>query len=172
MALRGWPRQLTWADFRKVDSRPPGSREDAHIESEFSNPPGKPFQIVEKGGEFRLSRIVLRVKVDGERTWVVKGAQDEELLRHEQGHFDIIGLLAREWHRTLQKLRANSEEQLKTLMRREERRILAKGEHYDPVSGDGLYDRETDHGQNRGKQKEGNQRPRRLKSSGKPLPAP
>jgi len=151
MAIRNWPSKVSWAKFKKIDTPPRGAGTDAHIEVLYSNPPGKRFKVVKEGKYFRLANVHFVLKLVPARTWVVKGKESKDLLRHEQGHWDIVGLLAREYQREIKKLRGDSVSQLKARFRKLEARVQAKGERLN--TGAGLYDTQTDHGRNKAQQK-------------------
>jgi predicted secreted Zn-dependent protease len=151
MAIKNWPSKINWAQFTELDIRPPGATTDAHIEVEYRNPPGKQFGITQVGKHYRLTDVNLVLKTIPGETWVVKGKQNKELLKHEQGHWDILGLVAREYQRKLRGLRAASVDQLRTRVQTLEARMLEKGEKFN--SGTGGYDTETNHGRIRPQQK-------------------
>ena len=144
MAIKNWPSKVSWAQFGKVDSAPAGHTTDAHIEVEYRNPPGKQFQPVQDGKHYKLTKVNLVLKVIPSETWVVKGKPNNALLNHEQGHWDIQGLIAREYHKELKNLKAGSLEQLVVRIKRLEAQMLEKGKKLN--SGTGGYDTETNHG--------------------------
>ena len=151
MAIKNWPSKITWAKFTELDIRPLGATTDAHIEVEYRNPPGKQFGITPVGKHYKLTDVNLVLQTIPHETWVVKGKKSKELLNHEQGHWDILGLIAREYHREIKKLRGASVEQLRTRFQKLEARMLEKGEKLN--SGTGGYDTETNHGRIRPQQK-------------------
>jgi hypothetical protein len=143
MAVTGWPSQLRWDQFQKLDSRPQGYTTDVWIKAEWKNPPGKKLKPVKDRKGWRLENVNLVVCLVNQHTWVVRGKESDKLLIHEQGHWDMAGLLVRELHQNLVALRARTPKELGELMRsantRQERR-------YTQI--DKLYDDETDHGKN------------------------
>ncbi len=141
MAIKGWPSKIGWGQFQKLSSRPSGHSADAHTEAQWRNPPGKKFKPVKVKDGWRLDGINLIVSLVKDSTWVLKGQETEELLNHEQGHWDITGLIAREWHGQLEKLRARNLKGLKELFKRGEKRLLTKSKRIDKK-----YDDETNHG--------------------------
>lgn len=81
------PATLSWGNFTKVESLP--VNEDAHIDMDYQVQ-NRPIRRV--GGQFMLAET-LEVRVRP-RARVLKTAnQTDDLLAHEQGHYDI-GLLA------------------------------------------------------------------------------
>ncbi|MFH1764445.1 MAG: DUF922 domain-containing protein [Gemmatimonadota bacterium] len=151
MAIKNWPSKVTWAQFKEVDKPPGGATTNAHIEGQYSNPPGKQFQVAKVGKHFKLTNVNLVLKLIPSESWVVKGKQSEMLLKHEQGHWDILGLIAREYHREIKKLQASSVQQLKVRFNKLEARMAKKRDERN--SGTGGYDTETDHGKKKAQQK-------------------
>jgi len=73
-------------------------------------------------------------------SWVIRGQEDDELLRHEQGHFDIVALSMREAAYLTSKLKGNSAGDLE----KQKTAITAKFEKsMQAVSA--RYDEQTDH---------------------------
>src|SRR5947209_8049317 len=99
MAVQGWPRRLTWGEFRPIFQRPTGETEDAQIAPLIDSP--SRATVVKDGDQFRLGSFTLAVRVDARASWVLRGKTTPSLLAHEQGHLDIAGLVAYENHRAL-----------------------------------------------------------------------
>ncbi len=100
--LSGYPRNLTWASFRKVNHSPQPPFQ-AMTSARYATS-GYATRLV--GTEYRpvfSGRFVVTVSINSLGTWVLKqaAAQTDDLLRHEQGHFDITGLIARDLCRCL-----------------------------------------------------------------------
>ncbi len=177
-ALIGYPRQLRWDDFRKVDELPDGMQpeHDAGVGIDFKV---THFGILWAGGK-ALYKPQVAVVLDSSNTWATDRARtDQKLLAHEQGHFDITGLIARDLAATLldlqldpKKLEAEmlapaanpAEHQAKvdrvTRMWRvairqavDRAQALAMELNNTPTS-QGLYDLDTSHGTDRDSQRE------------------
>jgi len=168
VAVRNWPSKVTWAQFKKVDSTPVGHTTNAHIEAEYRNPPGKIFQVAKVGRHFKLTNVHLVLRVIPAETWVLKGKPTKALLNHEQGHWDILGLIAREYHKEIKKLRASSVKQLKARFKKLEARMQEKADKIN--SGTGGYDTDTDHGKKKAQQKKWDALIAACKKTGKDLP--
>jgi hypothetical protein len=168
MAVRNWPSNVTWAQFKKVDKAPGLATTNAHIEGQYSNPPGKQFQVAKVGRHFKLTRVNLVLKLIPSESWVVKGRQNKVLLKHEQGHWDVLGLIAREYHGEIKKLRASSVKQLRTRFLKLEARMAKKRDKLN--SGTGGYDTETDHGRKKAQQMKWGALIAACKKTGKNLP--
>ncbi len=100
------PSRLDWSLFRRVDSIS-GASEDARIAAEMSFP--QPLKVERAGNEFRLPPFTITVAPEPARTMVRRSAVlSEYLLRHEQGHYDIVILAARALARELEAMTAAS----------------------------------------------------------------
>ena len=92
------PPRLTWSVFRTVDSL--AGSEDAHIGAEISFP--QPLRMEHDVDVYRLPAFTITVAPEPSRTLVRASAKgSEELLRHEQGHYDLVLLAARALAREL-----------------------------------------------------------------------
>jgi predicted secreted Zn-dependent protease len=101
------PTQLTWTDFAPVDSLPDGSGDEAQTATTMSPLTG--IQPVSTQGKFSLPNLTLTVGLDRTQTLVVKTAQKTaDLLKHEQGHFDITVLTVRAMAKEFEQLKAGS----------------------------------------------------------------
>ncbi len=152
MAVTGWPRKLRWDQFRKLDSRPQGQSTDAHTEAQWMNPPGKKFKLVRDRRAWRLDNVNLVLTLVNQETWVVKGKESDELLKHEQGHWDIAGLLVREYHRQLVALRARTPAKLTELFKNTEKRAKTRLSQVNKQ-----YEDDTKHGTDSTQQKKWNE---------------
>lgn len=117
---------LSWSNFRRVRAR---RGADAQTGGRVSLSSGS-------GGH------VVRLTLARNDTWVVRGRETAGLLRHEQGHWDILILWAYEADRELQGLTGAA--------------VRAKfnevGSKYRRISAQ--YDSETNHSQQQNKQEE------------------
>lgn len=96
-ALIGYPRQLTWDDFKTVEELPDGHHQhEAGVSMDFKV---THYGILWQGGKALYKPRVTVSLVDAWALARVRG--DKELLKHEQGHFDITGLIARDLAATL-----------------------------------------------------------------------
>jgi len=146
LVLSGWPRSLMWDEFRELPSRPVGEDEDAQIHSEVE-PPSQ-VGITKQGGVLQVSSLRVVIRTVAEDTWVIKGTKTPELLSHEQGHFDLTGLLGRDSAREILAMRANSREELQSKVND----ILRKYRNQ-ATTWTESYDSENNHSQNRDAQK-------------------
>jgi hypothetical protein len=138
ITVRVDPPLLTWSVFRSVDSLP--ESEDAHIAAEMSFP--RPLRIERVDGVYRLPPFTITVAPEPTRTMVRRSAQrSAELLRHEQGHYDIVVLAARALARELGSTTAPSASDLS----RSVEDCVAKHTERAARASE-AYDRGTDHG--------------------------
>ena len=143
MALTGWPSNLRWGQFRKLDFQPEGHSEHAQIQTQWTAPPGKQLKPKRVKGGYRLTNVNLVLTLVKQGTWVVKGKESDELLKHEQGHWDIAGLIARRYHRKLVALRAPTVQKLTELVRKTEKQFQARANKINDK-----YENETNHSMN------------------------
>ena len=163
--VEGWPRCLTWGDFTELASRPPGETEDAQIHTETAGPDEATVERV--GNGMRVRDLTLALTVISTDTWVVGSQRTDRLLNHEQGHFDITGLVARDMARQILRARAQSLNELQ----RQVRRLIARYNNLaDRLTNQ--YDRQTDHGRNQASQRKWNDQIQQAIRSGRPLASP
>jgi predicted secreted Zn-dependent protease len=100
------------------------------------------------GGHFRIESMTVTLSVESD-SWVVTSRKSDQLLNHEQGHFDITGLLWRDLATDILNIRARST----TALRNEINRLMSRARPlFRQMTDD--YDTETNHSQNRDAQKE------------------
>ena len=85
----------------------------------------------------------MRLTVIAEDTWVVRSAKTDALLAHEQGHFDISGVDARQLMQDLAALRADTTDELQRLVTERIERSRTESQAMSD-----RYDVETDHSRN------------------------
>lgn len=140
MAIEGWPNALDWGDFRGLDGRPADATTDAHIKGAWANPPGRQLQPLRGDDGWRLTNVNLVVSLNRSQTWVVRGKESDYLLNHEQGHWNILGLITRELHAAIEGLRAPSPRELARQLTALNERMEAKAARVDR-----RYDDDTNH---------------------------
>ena len=135
MPLNNFDYQLSWSDFSALPRRPAGVEEDAQIHPEmgFSN-----FKLVSKGRGVTVADVDIDITLVRSDCWSVEKAQSDNLLKHEQGHYDILALSAREFYKTVRTLTAKSSHELQrqvtSLGNRMARRVKTIDEVYDTES--------------------------------------
>lgn len=110
--LIGWPRKITWDEFTQLAAPPVGEYPhgvDPAAETRVGWKTSDYIPHVLEQGQWRLGAFTLSLRIQSD-SWVVKDQMNETLLRHEQGHFDIIGLVARDLLKAWGALRASTNE--------------------------------------------------------------
>jgi hypothetical protein len=150
VVICGWPRAIDWSEFRELDSRPADVDEDAEIHSEGGG--DNNMTVGRSGGQFRVASMLVNMTVESD-SWVVRSRKSDHLLNHEQGHFDITGLLWRDMANDILRIRARTTRDLQ----REISRVM---ERYRPVFErmTDRYDTETNHSLNRDAQQRWDER--------------
>jgi hypothetical protein len=143
--LRRWPRSISWREFRDIETQPPGESENAQIHSEAILDEG--VTVCRDDGRLRLGRFNVRLRVTEADSWVVTSAKTDALLAHEQGHFDLAGLDARQLMHDLAALRADDATELQRLVTE---RIARSRTDAQALSD--RYDHDTNHGINTARQ--------------------
>lgn len=99
-SLTGYPRTLTWNDFtaRSSSPSPPFA---AQTSTSFNMTHGP--AALQSDGYYRLTNVRVRVSINSNLTWrdtswfaSASQADQDALLVHEQGHFELGGLVARD----------------------------------------------------------------------------
>lgn len=119
------PTKLSWTDFAPVDSLPDGSGDEAQTSTTMPGFAG--LRPVSANGKFSLPDLTLKVGLDRTQTLVIRSAQKTpELLKHEQGHYDITVLTIRAMAKELEQIKAASthtlEQELKAIVGKHQQR--------------------------------------------------
>jgi hypothetical protein len=135
------PALLTWANFQVVDASPDLSGDEvAQIHPEMQFPSN--VQTVPTKGIFQLNSFTVTVAPVQKDTIILRSAaQTPELLKHEQGHYDLVILVARAVARELGSLSDPSSSGLVTKVQATRQTHLSRSRALDSA-----YDRQTDHG--------------------------
>lgn len=96
LVVSNWPRSLTWDDFRGLAARPADAEgdENAQIHAEARQP--ERIAVVNESGVRRVTSLTVNIEIVRDDTWVVNSAKSDALLSHEQGHYNIMGLMGRD----------------------------------------------------------------------------
>ncbi len=137
MSLPNFDHPVDWSDFTPRDARPRNESEDAHFAVTFDTN----YSYTSEDGEYKMTNIVVPMVMNKRASWVVRAQQSETLRRHEQGHFDITAIGAREIHDRMQFITASSAGGLRTELSRLAREVQTI------INDTNIrYDDETDHG--------------------------
>jgi hypothetical protein len=144
-------RTLTWDDFTSVDRAPPGPNDTAEAAEIPVNINVSGLGVAGVPGTRSVTLAdTLQVRVELGRctvsSWVFDRDQafQDNLLRHEQGHYDITALIARDWFLAMMRLKANRYDGAGALQQdinNLDTQIRAKGQ---PVTD--VYDTDTQRG--------------------------
>jgi len=137
----GWPRNISWDEFKELRSRPEGEDEDAQTHSEADQPERVTVHSV--GGWFRVTALTVRVRIVSGDTWVVGPLKTDNLLNHEQGHYDITGVLGRDMANEIVAARARNVQGLQEQVAQIIERYTDRADAWTK-----LYDHETEHSRN------------------------
>jgi hypothetical protein len=140
------PARLTWRNFKAV-AVIPDSDEEAQIAPETTLPERlHPLKVKDK---FRLPDLTVTVVLKSSDTIVIRTAdKTADLLEHEQGHFDLMILSARAMAADLEKLEADSPDELQSAINDVQSTHGARA-----TAVDEEYDRQTDHSRNAAQQR-------------------
>lgn len=131
-------RKLRWTDFTGTpDDNSP------FIAHTWYNIRTKPVRARLVGGAFVVDTVAVVLELDPNRSWAKKDRVTDELLVHEQGHFDIGILCMREIVETLSKTTFTASD-LRTKLQSVISGTIAK---YNDLSA--KYDDETSHANNK-----------------------
>ena len=146
--LLGRVRSVQWTDF--LAPPPPNSQAHAHIETELSLAYG---YVSGTSGVQLNDNVTVTIRLHRNRSWAKKQIINswptqarQDLLRHEQGHYDITALMGRDLFIDVMALKLQSFSNLsalQTAVQTLSQRYAAQPVHikYDHVQG-------TDHGRN------------------------
>jgi Bacterial protein of unknown function (DUF922) len=138
--------RITWELFRVVQSIP-DTTEEAQINPELPALANlRPERT--RDGRFRLPSLAFSVGVNRDNTMVLRTAnKTPELLKHEQGHYDLLVLVTRALARELESLEAASVAELGRLVNE------ARQTHDERAQTiDAEYDKQTNHSRDRAAQ--------------------
>ena len=113
MDVNNFDHLVAWSNFAQRNERPPGVDEDAAIFPEmiFSR-----LRMGRVGRCVSISQLDITIRLHRSHCWSVRSCQTNELLKHEQGHFDIVAIGARELHKRLMRLMVNNSRDLRNFM--------------------------------------------------------
>jgi hypothetical protein len=153
MAVLGWPKTLSWASFGTPKTSVPGSyagsHTDCHIEIDIGYTHGG-ATLDSASGDYKLKNISVTVKTIATGTWVLKGvskqADQAAILKHEQGHYNIAGITARDVETALKALRNSDKSDLLNDVSTTADDIIASGQTEEETYDGSVADGGTDNG--------------------------
>jgi hypothetical protein len=156
IVVKNWPKALMLSDFKKLTE---AEALKGKITTQGGNvgyrlkPSYNPVKA-RLGNSMKLKDIKVALVLDRDHTWIVDSPtrkskmSDADLLHHEQGHYDIGGLLARELGRKMQFIFGKDKPALKTAVGTAKAKVIDKGKKINKQ-----YDDETNHGTDKKEQR-------------------
>lgn len=144
MPLDGFDTLISWSGFQNLPGRPAGADTDAETMARYRAPK---INFVGKGKAVGVDSADVEIRFRSEESWVVQGKQTNYLLNHEQGHYDITALGAREYHKNLFTLTANDSKSLQEKINKLDASFIKKISVVNK-----RYDAQTDHSQKKAEQ--------------------
>jgi hypothetical protein len=153
--LEGHEETLGWQDFQgTAPANPAGDQAQTEARFDFAYD----YEWDDTKGDhqgYRVNHVQVRVVLDRANMWVVTGAKNATLLKHEQGHYDIVALVARDlyneltgWETPKAPKRFKKETDLKNAADRLGRQARALAAQLSGTASTvGVYDKQTKHGQ-------------------------
>ena len=140
MPVNNFNYQLSWSDFTQVPSLPGGASEFAqiHPDMNFRN-----FVLGRNGKSRTIAEVDVNITLVNPDCMVEYSKSTNELLRHEQLHYDIIALTARELYNALKSLSATSVHELQSQAEK-----LRSDFQQRAAIVDARYDSQTKHARN------------------------
>jgi hypothetical protein len=152
--LEGHEESLGWRDFMGTPPDPPPAGEAAYTEARFDLSYGYEYDTNTATKGYQITDVSVKVTVERGNMWSVKSGRTDALLKHEQGHYDIVALLARDlydeltgWNEGKKPKRFVKATDLSGTANRMRRSTEAQVVHLggSPRSV-GVYDKQTKHG--------------------------
>lgn len=138
MPLNNFHDFISWSQFSQLTSRPTGEDEDAHIHTRMK----LSYNMGGKGKATIVSSADVDILIVTQECWVVTSEMTKELLKHEQGHYDIQALVAREFYEKVLALSAPSDDALRKKVKQLEAKLQQVTN-----SVNKRYDTQTNHSQ-------------------------
>ena len=152
MTVLGIPKTLAWWNFGAAKEKVPddylGSHVDCHIEVNIGASFGATSDKI--NGGHKLTNVLVNVTLVAGRTWVMKGVpkfpNQAAILQHEQGHFDIAAITAKDLDAALIALRNDDPKTLLAEASQLVASISSSGQTEEETYDGPVADGGTDHG--------------------------
>jgi hypothetical protein len=109
MTPDGFDTTISWSSFKKRKTKPAGKDGDAETIATYT---GSNIELAKNGNAVIIKTAEVTVTMNSRASWVVEGKETTSLLKHEQGHYDITSIGAREYYNQLLKLSGSSPKKL------------------------------------------------------------
>ena len=144
-------RPLTWDDFKGTPDN--SAKEDAavsttvHSDAEFEGT---------VGGSIKVTSVSTTATMEPDQSWVKEGKKSDDLLKHEQGHFDIAQIFALKKQQEMLGLVGKEFKDEATLKQKIDEICKKNDEDRKKMNDD--YDEQTKHGTDKKKQEDWNKK--------------
>jgi predicted secreted Zn-dependent protease len=145
MPLNNFTHIISWSEFTHVPSRPEGVEENAEINCHFPHT----YQFGKNKGAVTIASAEVNISTIPAKCWVVSDQKTDYLLQHEQSHYDILALCAREFYNKILTYTASTEDKLEKRIKHLNADLQQKVNKIDK-----RYDLQTKHSQDKAKQQE------------------
>jgi len=154
-ALEGHDETLEWRDFTADPPKNRAATDVALTQTRFNLLYDYSYEKAQGTHHgYRVDHVNAQVILDRSKMWAASSGRTPGILRHEQGHFDIVALTARDlyneltgWDSSDPPRRFRKDTDLKSAVDRLRRQALRFVEFVAPPGGAaGIYDTQTDHG--------------------------
>lgn len=139
MAVDGFNDSISWSGFTRYKARPADADSDAETYTEYRAPT---INFGQKGKTVLVKSADVVVSLNTELSWVVEDKMTDELLKHEQGHYDITAIAARQYEKALLNLTAADAKSLQDKINQLDASYRGKISRTNK-----RYDKQTDHSQ-------------------------
>jgi hypothetical protein len=156
MSLNGFDYKLSWDNDFPQENRlnnKPASKEELYSGTHSAWKHSVP-KFGRNGKRVIITNVNVTIYLFKKDNWVIRNKMIDELLKHEQGHYDITALLAREYYNRIKKVFAPSVPEMNEKLRKLDEEFEKK---YTLLHTD-RYDKQTAHGANKNIQEMWNQK--------------
>ncbi len=151
MSITGHALTLTWQDFS--GRVPANARSDAYTATSYDVQTNYSMRTNRgRQSDFLLSTVSIQVRLDRARMWSRPSAQSSQLLKHEQGHYDITALFMRDLDTDLTGLLQAGQtfptqrDMAQAIATRQQPIVSLVNRLQSTPTADGVYDQQTNHG--------------------------
>ena len=148
MALENFNYAVQWSKFKEISRDPSGGTMDAETVTEYQ---ANNRKIAKKGNAVVYVSASVKIFVNSQVSWALKGHTNADLLKHEQGHYDISALAARTFYNSVLKLSAPDINALEEASKKLNAEMQTKIEDVNK-----RYDIQTSHSRNKTEQNKWN----------------
>ena len=144
-------RPLTWDDFKGTPDN--NAKEDAEVSTTVHS--DAQFEGTE-GGPITVTSVSTTATMEPDQSWVKDGKKTDDLLNHEQGHFDIAQIFALKKQQEMLGLVGKEFKDEAALQQKIDEICKKNDEDRKKMNDD--YDKQTEHGTDKKKQEDWNKK--------------